>query len=127
MKGDILDIPELIFDLSYPMRPQTNDSLDVVINFLLNHPYIIAELALHTDSRGSVEMNQKMSEYHAIHVCIYLHSRLQDQSHRVTCKGYGESHLLVTVEDIEKAITKEEKELLHDRNRRNELIVKEVK
>ena len=127
MQGDTLIIPELIFDLSYPMRPETHDSLDLVIDFLARNPNMIVEIALHTDSRGDMAMNLKMSQYHAKHVCNYLYSKLLSDSTRVTCKGYGEAQMLTKEKEIARTITKEEKEHIYRQNRRTELIVKEVK
>jgi peptidoglycan-associated lipoprotein len=127
VQGDTLVISELIFDLSYPMRSETHDSLDLVIDFLSRNPDLIVEIALHTDSRGDMAMNLKMSQYRATHVCNYLYSKLPDDPTRVTCKGYGETQILVKEKEILRAATKEEKENFHRQNRRTELIVKEVK
>lgn len=127
IQGDTLVIPELIFDLSYPMRPETHDSLDLVVDFLTHNPGLIVELAVHTDCRGDMAMNQSLSQYRATHVCKYLYSKLLGDSNRVTCKGYGESKFLIEEKEIERTPTREEKEQFHRQNRRAELIVKEVK
>jgi len=127
IKGDTLIVPELIFGLSHPMRRETNDSLDLVIDFLSKHPELTVELAFHTDSRGSMEMNEKLSNHRAKHACNYIYSNSQHQSFRVECIGYGERHLLITEKEIELANSVEEKERMHGQNRRTELIIKEVK
>jgi outer membrane protein OmpA-like peptidoglycan-associated protein len=127
IQGDTLDIPEVIFDLSHPLKPETNDTLDLVIDFLHKHPNLIIELAFHTDSRGSTEMNQILSENRAKRACDYMHAKMQKESYRVECKGRGENHLIIKYEELEGAKTPEEREQFHEQNRRTEVIVREVK
>ena len=126
-KGDIIKIPELIFDLSYPIRPETIDSLELVSAFLKNNPTLIVEVGCHTDLRGSIELNNRISEFRAYHVREVLVRREGIDSSRVTYKGYGETAPIVSERAIQEAKTKEEKEKLSAINGRTELLVIDTK
>lgn len=127
VKGDTLIVPELVYDLSHPLRRETNDSLDLVIDFLSTHPQFTVELVFHTDSRGSTAMNERLSDKRAKYACNYISSNLHTEPSRVQCVGYGERYLIITDLEIQFAKSLEEKEEMHSRNRRTELIIKEVK
>ncbi|HFA48891.1 MAG TPA: OmpA family protein [Bacteroidetes bacterium] len=72
----------------------TSESRRIIDNKLLklmrDKPNIRVELSSHTDSRGSAEANQKLSQARAESVVNYLVSRGIQRS-RLVAKGYGES------------------------------------
>lgn len=51
-------------------------------------------IAGHTDAKGGVEFNQKLSERRAAAVCNYLISQFGISAERLTAKGFGKSQLL---------------------------------
>lgn len=127
VRGDTIIIPELQFSLSHPMNQNVTDSLKTVIDFLQRHPNFIVEVASHTDSRGSYEGNQKLSELRARHVSEYINHELKTPKYPVSYKGYGESHPIISDAKINKAKTEDEKNKLYLINQRTVLIIKEIK
>ncbi len=126
-KGDIIKIPELIYECSFPIGKETMDSLMPVANFLKRFPNLKVEVGCHTDSRGAAEGNSRLSEFRAKHVLEVLVIHHGIDSSRVTCKGYGETALIILEKEILKAKTQKEQQNLHSINRRTELLVTEVK
>lgn len=83
-------LPEILFDLAkWDLKPQFQDSLRGLIRILEANPSLVIELAAHTDSRGSEESNDELSQKRAQSVVDYLIER-GIESARLTAKGYGE-------------------------------------
>lgn len=83
-------LPEILFDLAkWDLKPQFQDSLRGLIQILEANPTLVIELAAHTDSRGSEESNDELSQKRAQSVVDYLIER-GIESARLTAKGYGE-------------------------------------
>lgn len=127
IKGDIIKIPELIYQLSYPIGKETMDSLIPVANFLKKYPNLKVEMGCHTDTRGSAHDNIILSDFRAKHVLDVLVIHHHIDSIRVTSKGYGETLPIISEKEIQKAKTEKEQYKLHSVNRRTELKVLEVK
>jgi OOP family OmpA-OmpF porin len=89
--------------------------LDTLAPAFLGQPSLKVEIAGHTDSIGSVEANQKLSQGRAEAVREYLISK-GAKPEQLTAKGYGKSEPLITPE-----VTSEDRE----RNRRVEFRVLE--
>ena len=121
--GDIIKIPDLFFNLCYPIYDETVDSLKPVADFLKRYPALIVEIGCHTDMRGSVEDNRTLSEFRAKHAWEYLVNVQGIDSARLKYKGYGEMLPLIEEKQIKVANTKQEKEYLFSVNRRTELKV----
>jgi outer membrane protein OmpA-like peptidoglycan-associated protein len=120
--GDIIDLPEILFDLGKGgIRPESKDSLKKWAKFIFDRPGFIFEISSHTDARGSSASNLKISEMRISSVFDYLVNELKIPKERLFAKGYGETQLLATDDEILKQSTKEEKEVMHQRNRRTEL------
>lgn len=129
--GDIIKIPQVIFTLSKaehygPSRYSIDDSLEITGNFLLKHPNLTVEYCNHTDSRGSEQANQKLTEVRSKACIDYLVEMKKIDPSKIISKGYGESRLLISDAELLKAKTMQEKEKLHQINRRQELIVIKV-
>jgi OmpA-OmpF porin, OOP family len=73
----------VLLDESFP-------SLDKLVSMLTDNPNMRIEIGGHTDSKGSNELNQKLSEARAQSVVDYLVSKGIDPS-RLEAKGYGAS------------------------------------
>ncbi len=111
--------PAVLYDLGKAtLRPESKDSLNFLYQTLIDNPTIVIELQSHTDSRGSNTANQKLSEERAKSCVVYLSEEKKIPLARLTSKGWGEGKLLIKDAVINKAKTKEEKEALHQKNRR---------
>ena len=83
-------LPDILYDLAkWDLKPQYQDSLQGLIKTLDENETIIIELASHTDSRGSDESNDVLSQKRAESVVNYLIDRGIDPD-RLIAKGYGE-------------------------------------
>ncbi|MBI3520068.1 MAG: PD40 domain-containing protein [Bacteroidetes bacterium] len=96
----------------------SKDSLNFLYQTLIDNPTIIIELQAHTDSRGNDAKNQTLSEARAKSCVDYLVNEKKIPIARLQSKGWGEKKLLVKDDVINKAKTKEEKNALHQKNRR---------
>lgn len=111
--------PAVLYDLGKAtLRPESKDSLNFLYQTLIDNPTIVIELQAHTDSRGSDAKNLKLSEDRAKSCVDYLVNEKKIPIARLMSKGWGEKKLLVKDDVIAKAKTKEEKEALHQKNRR---------
>lgn len=72
------------------LRPESYPSLDTLVQVLNENPTILIELAAHTDSKGTDEYNQDLSQARAKSVVDYLISKGIDRG-RLLAKGYGET------------------------------------
>ncbi len=111
--------PAVQYDLGKAtLRPESKDSLNFLYQTLIDNPGIVIELQAHTDSRGNDKANQTLSEERAKSCVDYLNLEKKIPLERLMSKGWGEKKLLVKDAVINKAKTKEEKEALHQKNRR---------
>lgn len=78
---------------SFDLRPASKVILDSLYNILMKHPYIVIELASHTDCRATAGYNITLSEKRAQAVVDYLVEK-GIPSDRLVAKGYGESQLV---------------------------------
>jgi peptidoglycan-associated lipoprotein len=98
--------------------------LDKLVTLLNDNPEIKIELSSHTDSRQTVAYNDDLSKRRAQSAVDYIVSKGVDQD-RLIARGYGETQLLISDEEINALPTEEEKELAHQKNRRTEFKVTE--
>ena len=98
--------------------------LDKLVTVLADNPEIKIELSSHTDSRQTAAYNDDLSKRRAQSAVDYIVSKGID-SERLIARGYGESQLLLTDEEINKLPTEETREAAHQRNRRTEFKVTE--
>ena len=140
-----ISAPVLIENIFYDfdkatLRPESAEALDKLVALLNENPNVTIELAAHTDSRGSDQYNERLSQRRAESVVRYLidHGIAAD---RLTPKGYGESRPKtvkrklterydwlkagdVLTEEYVSALNDEEKqETCHQLNRRTEFTV----
>lgn len=95
--------------------------------FYKRNPNLTVEIGSHTDSRGTEKMNNNLSSMRARNIWNYLVKEIGIDSTKIKYRGYGSSQLINKDEQILKAKTKLEKEILHSVNRRTELKVIEIK
>lgn len=89
-----IEIEGILYDLnSADLRPESMVILDSLASILTIHNYLVVELSSHTDCRGSVEYNEKLSQQRAESCVNYLISK-GIQRDRLEAKGYGETRLI---------------------------------
>jgi outer membrane protein OmpA-like peptidoglycan-associated protein len=111
--------PAVLYELGKAdLKPESKDSLNFLYQTLIDNPSIVIELQAHTDSRGNNAKNQILSDARAKSCVDYLNIEKKIPLERLKSKGWGETKLLVKDDVINKAKTKEEKEALHQKNRR---------
>jgi outer membrane protein OmpA-like peptidoglycan-associated protein len=113
--GKIVDLDKIYYDFDKAtLRPKSNTELDQLVRALEMLPSLEIQLRSHTDSRGSDEYNQKLSQRRAESVVDYLVAAGISNS-RFTAKGFGERRLVNECADGV-ACTEEQ----HQDNRRTE-------
>jgi outer membrane protein OmpA-like peptidoglycan-associated protein len=84
----------------FDVQPQFQPVLNEVASTLQSYPSTLIDVYGHTDSTGSAEYNQALSERRANAVSAYLSAR-GVQPVRIATRGFGESQLLVSPERSE--------------------------
>lgn len=83
-------LPDILYALDkWDLAPQYQDSLMQLVDLLHNNETLVIELRSHTDSRGSYEYNDILSQKRAQSVVDFLVSQEVDPD-RLVAKGYGE-------------------------------------
>ena len=119
-----LRMPEIQYALgSAELLPESKDSLNYLFNILKDNPTIICELSAHTDNQGKAASNFTLSEARAQSCVDYLVKEKNIAAARLVAKGFGQTKLLVNDDLIKAAKSKEEKDALHQKNRRTEFKV----
>lgn len=89
--GSVIVLRNVFFDYNKStLKTESYTELDRLVKILQDNPSIRIELSGHTDSRGSDDYNQKLSEARAKSCVDYLVSKGIAAS-RLEYKGYGES------------------------------------
>ena len=123
ISDDPIEFPEVQYELDKSrLLESSKDSLDYLYNILVDNPTIIIELQAHTDSRASDEHNMDLSNRRAESCVEYLISKGIDPG-RLRPRGYGETRLRISDEQIAQLATQAEKEAGHQKNRRTEFTV----
>ena len=91
---------EFDFDKSDVQGSEAARRLDQVADFMKRHPDVKVLISGHTDSKGTDEYNQALSERRAKTAADYLVGKGIERS-RMTTKGYGESRPIDTNETDE--------------------------
>jgi outer membrane protein OmpA-like peptidoglycan-associated protein len=106
------------------LRDLSVNELDNLVSIMKSHPTMIIELSGHTDSRGDETYNQQLSEARANVAREYLIKKGIDKN-RIQTKGYGESRLEVSNQEISEMKGWNAKNAGHQKNRRT--IVKVIR
>lgn len=87
----VIELEGVHFDFDKAtLKPEAIAVLNQAAALLQKHERVVVEVAGHTDSKGSEEYNQGLSERRANAVKDYLNSKGVRAS-RLTARGYGES------------------------------------
>ena len=90
-RGLIITMADVLFDTGkYEVRPNTREQLAKLSGILLAHPGLDLEVEGYTDSTGSDEFNQRLSEQRASTVREYLVGQGL-ASNSVTATGFGKA------------------------------------
>lgn len=121
--SEVANLEIIYFDLnSSYIREDAKVELDKIVQVMKDNPKMSIELGSHTDSQGELKYNMWLSDRRAKRSADYIISRGIDAS-RISGKGYGQRRPKVTDAEIARASSQEEKEELHQKNRRTEFIV----
>jgi len=84
-------LPDIYYELAkWDLQAQYEDSLQVLVDIMIDNPKIVIELSSHTDFRGSAPYNDELSQKRAKTAVDYLVSQGIDRE-RMVAKGYGET------------------------------------
>jgi outer membrane protein OmpA-like peptidoglycan-associated protein len=90
-RGLIVNLSDVLFDFGqYSLRPGAREKLAKVSGIVLAHPGLKLEAEGHTDSVGSDEYNERLSENRAASVRDYLVQQGVSMNN-VVARGFGES------------------------------------
>jgi len=112
-RGLIVNMSDVLFDTGqHTLQPGAREKLAKIAGIIVSHPGLRLNIEGHTDSVGSDEYNQQLSERRAESVRSYL---VQNgvPANTVTAMGYGES----------KPVASNDTQSGRQRNRRVEMIV----
>jgi peptidoglycan-associated lipoprotein len=138
----VIELPNIYYDFGkWDLRPESMVALDKLVETLNDNPNVTIELMSHTDSRGTIQDNEILSQKRAQSVVDYLITN-KIAPDRLQAKGYGESVPKVVDEKIAGEnkflsagqvlteefinalpVTNNEQEIAHQVNRRTEFRV----
>ena len=112
-RGLIVNMSDVLFDFgSYTLKPGAREKLAKISGIVLAHPGLTLQIEGHTDSVGSDEFNQQLSERRAESVRDFLAQQGVPAS-GITARGFGKTQPVASNDTPEG----------RQRNRRVELVV----
>jgi outer membrane protein OmpA-like peptidoglycan-associated protein len=95
-RGLIVNMSDVLFDTaSYTLKPGAREKLAKVSGVVLAHPGLLLQIEGHTDSVGSDDFNQRLSEMRADSVRDFLIQQgLKENA--ITAEGFGKSEPVAT-------------------------------
>ena len=112
-RGLIVNMSDVLFDTgSYTLKPGAREKLAKISGILLAHPGLTLQIEGHTDSVGTDEFNQQLSERRADSVRDFLAENGVPAS-SITARGFGKTQPVATNDTADG----------RQRNRRVELVV----
>ena len=120
--ASMIDIKPIYFDLGkFKIRKDAAVELDKIVRVMNEYPSMVIELGSHTDCRGNIKSNEKLSDKRAKASAAYIKKSVT-KPERIYGKGYGESKLKngCACEGTVKSTCTEEE---HQANRRTEFII----
>jgi outer membrane protein OmpA-like peptidoglycan-associated protein len=97
-RGLIVSMPDVLFDTGKAdLKPSARERLAKVAGILIAYPDIRVEIDGHTDSTGSLEFNERLSQQRAESVRSYLSSQGVNYS-SITTQGFGPSQPIASNE-----------------------------
>ncbi|MCH2043513.1 MAG: OmpA family protein [Saprospiraceae bacterium] len=116
---DVKEIESIFFDFDKAsLRSKSKNELDKLASILVEYPAYYTELRAHTDAKGTLDYNQRLSERRANAAKRYLESR-DIASDRIITKTYGENAPIAKNQLADGADTETGRQF----NRRVELVI----
>ena len=116
--GEKIVLRNIYYDFDkWDILPESGEELDKLVALMKENPGMKVELGSHTDERGSVPYNLKLSQRRAESAVNYIISKGIDQS-RIEAIGYGKSQLIYKSTLTHKCTPTE-----HRENRRTEIFI----
>jgi outer membrane protein OmpA-like peptidoglycan-associated protein/tetratricopeptide (TPR) repeat protein len=120
--GKSYELANILYDFGKAtLREESKVVLDELIEILRENPSIVIELGSHTDSKGTDELNFKLSQARAQSCVDHIISKGISKS-RLVAKGYGESSPIAPNENEDGSDNEEGRQ----KNRRTEFKVLET-
>ena len=116
--GEKIVLRNIYYDFDkWDILPESGVELDKLVALMKDNPEMKVELGSHTDERGSVPYNIKLSQKRAESAVNYIISKGIDQS-KIKAIGYGKSQLIYKSSPTHKCTPTE-----HRENRRTEIFI----
>jgi outer membrane protein OmpA-like peptidoglycan-associated protein len=116
--GTEIVLANVFFDINKSdLKKESFVELANLVEYLIENPNVKVEIGGHTDSRNEADVNLELSTRRAKVVYDYV-IKQGIKADRLTYKGYGETQLINTDDEISKLTTAKEKEAAHQKNRR---------
>jgi outer membrane protein OmpA-like peptidoglycan-associated protein len=116
--GTEIVLVNVFFDVNKAdLKNESFVELNNLVEYLKKNPTVKGEIGGHTDSRNDASVNLELSTSRAKVVYEYV-LKQGIKAERLTFKGYGETQLLVSDDEIAKLSIAKEKEAAHQKNRR---------
>ena len=116
--GSEIVLVNVFFDINKAdLKNESFVELANLVEYLKNNPTVKGEIGGHTDSRNDAAVNLELSTSRAKVVYEYV-LKQGIKPERLTYKGYGETQLLISDDEIAKLASSKEKESAHQKNRR---------
>jgi len=92
-EGAVIELPHIYYDFDqFYIRNDASNELNKVVSLMNKYPTLSIELGSHTDARGTVKYNEKLSQNRAEAAVQYI-VKNGISAARLVAKGYGESQL----------------------------------
>ena len=116
--GEKIVLHNIYYDFDkWDILPESSVELDKLVALMKENPEMKVELGSHTDERGTVPYNQKLSQKRAESAVNYIVSKGID-NFRIKAIGYGKSQLIYKSSPTHKCTPTE-----HRENRRTEIFI----
>ncbi|WP_350292013.1 OmpA family protein [uncultured Croceitalea sp.] len=117
-----IKIDNIYFDLNKAdIRPDAAQELNKIVEVMKEYPKMVIKIEAHTDSRGSDQYNEKLSNRRAKSTGNYIVSQGIESIRIKSAIGYGEKQILNRCINGVKCSNEE-----HNTNRRSEFIIVEI-
>lgn len=91
--GTVLQMPNIYYHYNdVDLRPDARTDLDILLQVMKKYKGLKIQISSHTDARGAVEYNLKLSQQRADNILEYLSSNGIERN-RMQAVGYGEMYL----------------------------------
>jgi outer membrane protein OmpA-like peptidoglycan-associated protein len=118
--GSKIILNNIFYDYDkYNLTINSKSELNRLYDLLIKNPTLKIEISAHTDSRGSDDFNNKLSQQRA-QICVDYLLQKDINNDRIIGKGYGKQQLLISNAEIANLKSEAEKKAAHQQNRRAE-------